>query len=422
MPSAIDARPETRLHHHRFEHGLEVIAEIRPWARSAAAGWFVAAGARDEPAERAGLSHFLEHLAFKGGEGWDADGMNRAFDEIGARYNAYTSEERTVYYGAALPERFDRLLELLTELLVPDLDEQDVEIERRVILEEIAMVHDAPDERVVELAVPRYWAGHPLGRSILGSEATLGAIDVDALQAYRRAHYAPDRLTLALSGRVDWERTLAWVEVATRDWKPSGRARARPTPAPCRGDERIADADVARSHAAVFAPGVPAEAGAHVAAALLAAVLGDEEAGALHWALVDPGHADEAGLVHEALDGAGAYVGWASCAPEQACAVIAGLRQVLSEAQDRPVDAAAWRRAQRAQATGLTLQAETPFGRLMSLGEAWLERRALRSVEALVEEVLATPPQAGERLLAARPFDELYTLTLGPDDVASERA
>ncbi|MFZ9090119.1 MAG: M16 family metallopeptidase, partial [Planctomycetaceae bacterium] len=128
----------------QLSSGLTLIAETNPAVHSVAAGFFVRTGSRDESTEVSGVSHFLEHMAFKGDEQFSADDINRIFDEIGARYNASTSEEVTTYYAAVLPEFLETTLQLLTTLMRPSLRKADFDMEKNVILEEISMYEDQP--------------------------------------------------------------------------------------------------------------------------------------------------------------------------------------------------------------------------------------------------------------------------------------
>ncbi len=150
------------------------------------------------------------------------------------------------------------------------------------------------------------------------------------------------------------------------------------------------------------------------AAALLGSVLGDGSGSRLFWALVDKGLADSASLSHGASDGAGAFTGYLGADPERAEELLDVYRQVLVDAQDSPIGANEWHRAQRKLATGLTLRSETPLGRLVSLGAGFEARGRYESAEDVVNELLSTPPEAGMALLAERPFDRLYSYTLRP--------
>jgi predicted Zn-dependent peptidase len=140
-----------------LDNGLTVIAELNPHVQSVAAGFFVRTGARDEAMEVNGVSHFLEHMAFKGNEKHSADDVNRIFDELGARYNASTSEEVTLYYAAVLPEYLPDAFEVLAGLMRPSLRGSDFEVERKVILEEIGMYEDQPSFIAYENAMKTHF-------------------------------------------------------------------------------------------------------------------------------------------------------------------------------------------------------------------------------------------------------------------------
>src|SRR4029079_4858983 len=150
------------------ENGLQIVGELKPAAQSLAVGFFVRTGSRDETPEVSGVSHFLEHMAFKGNGRFNDDDVNRIFDEVGARYNASTSEELTMFYAAVLREYTARTFELLSALLMPSLRDEDFETEKQVILEEIGMYDDMPGYVAHEAAMQTHFAGQPLGMSILG--------------------------------------------------------------------------------------------------------------------------------------------------------------------------------------------------------------------------------------------------------------
>ena len=422
--SAFDAGAAPAAERLRFDrtvldNGLTVVGEFNPYAATVAAGYFVRTGARDETPEVAGVSHFLEHMMFKGTDRRSAADINRSFDELGAQYNAFTSEERTVYYGALLPERLPTLLDLLSDMMRPALRDEDFEVEKNVILEEIAMYEDRPHFRVFELAGERFWNGHPLGNSVLGGQASIRSLRREQMLAYFGRRYAPSNLTLAIAGAYDWEAVTEQVRALTSGWEPYDVTREFPTPEPARGQAATEDPKLERVHAALFAPGLAAADERRYAAAILANVLGDDSGSRLFWSLVDRGLADSASLGHEASDGAGAYVGYVSAAPERATEVIDTFRRVVVEAQDDALDPAEWRRAQRKLATGLTLRAETPLGRLVSLGVGYQTLGRYQSVQEVVEAVMSSSVEQGRALLAERPFDRLYVHTLGP---GSERS
>jgi len=151
------------FHETTLKNGLTVIGEHNPGAQTFAAGYFVKTGARDETPEVAGVSHFLEHMMFKGTPKRSAEAINLEFDVLGANYNAYTSDERTVYYGAVLPERGAALLDLLSDMMRPALREDDFTLEKNVILEEIAMYEDCPRSRFSRRATRAFTGTTRLG-------------------------------------------------------------------------------------------------------------------------------------------------------------------------------------------------------------------------------------------------------------------
>ncbi|MCA9013401.1 MAG: insulinase family protein, partial [Planctomycetaceae bacterium] len=172
-----------------LSNGLTLIAETNASVHSVAAGFFVRAGSRDETADVSGVSHFLEHMAFKGDAKFSADDINRVFDEIGAKYNASTSEEVTMYYAAVLPEYLERAMELLSSLMQPALRVEDFEMEKNVILEEISMYEDQPSFVCYDHIMSTHFAGHPLGQSILGTNASITALTAEQMQNYHRSRY-----------------------------------------------------------------------------------------------------------------------------------------------------------------------------------------------------------------------------------------
>ena len=190
------------FHKTTLENGLTVLAELHPTMQSAAAGFFVQAGSRDESDDVSGVSHFLEHMAFKGAGDVTADDVNRRFDEIGANYNASTSEEVTLYYASVLPEYLSEACDLLATLMRPDLRDEDFEVERKVILEEIGMYADMPHFVAYELAMATHFAGHPLGRSILGSVESIEALTADEVNAAIRRYLDPEKLHVTVAGTL----------------------------------------------------------------------------------------------------------------------------------------------------------------------------------------------------------------------------
>src|SRR6266404_6542833 len=181
------------FHSHTLPNGLQVIAETSPSARSVALGFFVRTGSRDETPEVCGVTHFLEHMIFKGSERRSCLDVNRDFDRIGANSNAFTSEENTVFYAAILPEFLPQAVDVLTDILRPSLREEDFEMEKKVIIEEIGMYEDQPMWSAYDHAKRAYFAEHTLGNSILGTPEGIRTLKRDQMHAYfQRRYVAPN--------------------------------------------------------------------------------------------------------------------------------------------------------------------------------------------------------------------------------------
>src|SRR3954464_3506515 len=202
------------FHSHKLANGLTIIGETSPTARSVAIGFFVRTGARDETPEESGLSHFLEHMVFKGTPRRTALDVNLDFDRIGASYNAYTSEENTVYYAAVLPEYLPKAVDILADILRPSLRVEDFTTEKEVILEEIGMYEDQPGWAAGDHARRIYYGPHPLGNSVLGAKERITALARDQMHAYFSRRYAPTNIVVSAAGNFEWTELVRLVSAA----------------------------------------------------------------------------------------------------------------------------------------------------------------------------------------------------------------
>src|ERR1051325_1024076 len=206
------------FHKHVLPNGLTIVGEISSSARSAAVGFFVKTGSRDETPVESGVSHFLEHMVFKGTPHRTALQVNYDFDKIGASYNAFTSEENTVFYAAILPEYLPDAVDILADILRPSLRGDDFDMEKKVIIEEIGMYDDQPMWSAYDHAKRVYFADHPLGNSILGSVESIKALTRDQMQAYYDRRYVAPNITVVAAGNFDWQRLVSLVEKHCGGW------------------------------------------------------------------------------------------------------------------------------------------------------------------------------------------------------------
>jgi predicted Zn-dependent peptidase len=207
-----------------------------PGVRSVAFGAWVRAASLHEPRERMGVSHFLEHMVFKGTERRSAHEIALSLEALGGSLDAYTSREHTVYQGRVLDEHLSEAADVIADIVLhPTLRESDLSLERKVILEEIAMVEDTPDDLVFELHNEVLWGEHPYGYSILGTRDTVGSLGVPELRELHRRAYHPGHLVVAAAGNVEHDRLLDVLEAT--GWLSAPPGDAAPLVSPPAGTE-----------------------------------------------------------------------------------------------------------------------------------------------------------------------------------------
>lgn len=402
------------FHEQRLENGLQVIAELNRDVHSVAVGFFVRTGARDETAEVSGVSHFLEHMVFKGTDRYSADDVNRIFDEIGAKYNASTSEELTLFYAAVLPEYLPRAFELLAALMQPRLGTEDFDLEKQVILEEIGMYEDMPTFTAYEKAMGQHFAGHPLGQSILGSQQSITALTAEQMQAYHGDRYKAGNITLAVAGHCDWGQIVDLAEANCTSW-PAGMSERHVSEAePAGGVGIFARETNQQQHVMQMAAAPPADSHLRYAADLLAVVVGDDSGSRLYWELVDLGHAEAAEIGYNEYDGSGTWLTYLSCSPEQTLENLDRIRDLYEIVNREGVTADELDQARNKVLSRIVLRSERPMGRLASLGSNWVYRGEYHTVEEELQRYWMVRPDDIRSLLDRYPLGQTTTVAVGP--------
>ena len=214
-----------------LENGLRLITETMPHVRSVTLGVWLTRGSRHESDERSGIAHFVEHMLFKGTSTRSAEDIAQAIDSIGGQLDAFTAKEYASYYIKVLDEHVPLAIELLTDIVRrPAFAPDEIEREKKVILEEIKMVEDTPDDLVHELFTQHFWEGHPLARPILGSRETVEALNRDTLLKYFEGAYVASNLIVAAAGNLDHPRVRGLVQEAFADLASSGEALGEDVP------------------------------------------------------------------------------------------------------------------------------------------------------------------------------------------------
>lgn len=259
-----------------LDSGERVISEHVESVRSVSLGFWIGAGSRDESQANAGVSHFIEHLLFKGSRRYSAQAIAEIFDGLGGELNAATSREHTMVYARVPDDRLETALDVMADMLhAPRF--ADLDAEREVVLEEIAMVEDTPPDLVHDLFSEAAFAGHPLGRPVIGAAEVISSIGREAIAGYHDVMYVGGNIVVAAAGNVEHERLLELI--ADLDARPRSASLAeRPTRAPLVQAPppavRFARKDTEQYHVCVGAPGISRSDRRRFAASLLDAILG----------------------------------------------------------------------------------------------------------------------------------------------------
>ncbi len=215
-----------------LNNGVKIITKQMPYVRSVTMGIWVNAGSRDETLAENGLSHLIEHLIFKGTEKRSAFQIAKEFDDIGGQTNAFTTMENTCFHAKVMDSHLETMVDVMSDIFLNSLfDETEVIKERPVILQEIGMVEDSPDEYIHVLSGRHFWGNHPLGRSILGTRENILRFDAETIKQFFKRLYQPDRIIISASGNVDHQNFVDLIGPAFESIHKSDDFPERKTPA-----------------------------------------------------------------------------------------------------------------------------------------------------------------------------------------------
>jgi predicted Zn-dependent peptidase len=393
----------------RLRSGATVVSETMAAMESVSFGLHFAIGSRDETVETNGISHFLEHLLFKGTRRRSADEINRAIDRLGGGSNAYTSKETLCLHARVLAqdleEHFELYADMATGALPPGVDEE-VEREREVILTEIASVEDSPEEAAGDLCDLAFFGEHPLGLPVTGTALAVQGLPLDLLRAHLRAHIGSSDLVVAAAGKIEHERLVALVE-AELAGLPPGRLRGGTRPPDPRAEVRVVERDLEQVQICLSAPGVARADPRRPAAELLSAILGEGYSSRLFREV-----RDRRGLAYSISSALATYLDGGSfnvslgVSPERLEEALEVVGVTLSDMRDGGPVPEELSAAKRHLSTGMRLSLESSGARAAFLAEqtlcgsdeldcelalAKLERVELGELRALARELLSGP-------------------------------
>lgn len=397
-----------------LSNGLTIVGEVNPLAKSAAVGFFVRTGSRDESDEINGVSHFLEHMLFKGTEKLDAFEVNAAFDRLGAKFNAFTSEENTVYYAAVLPEYLFEVTDLWTQLMRPSLRTEDFDMEKNVIKEEIAMYKDLPQFDVMDRCRSLHFKGHPCAHSVLGTDASIDSLTAEQMREYFERRYSPDNVVLTCCGAIDFEKICGLAKEKCGGWQPSQTSRQLSLWKGTFEKQRVEKENLVCEHVCLVSPIVSFQDDRRFAASLMSMIVGDETGSRYFWALVDSALAETAGMQCETMDGVGALYSYIRCNPDKAGKVMETIGEIFETLSRDGVSEDELTKAQNKVLSAVTIRSEQPMGRLVNLGFNWVYLQQYRSVADSVRSIKAVTVADINAIIEEYQPGNFTQLSLGP--------
>ncbi len=309
----------TLFHTHRLSNGLQILGQPMPDYESVAVSFYVRTGSRDEknPAI-AGVSHFLEHMVFKGTKTLDWQEITLEFNKIGAELNAFTSEEETVYHARVLGEYLDRAVDLLSDMMYPRLAESDFETEKEVIVNEIARSEDQPYNTAYRRMMQTYFDAHPLGHDVLGTPESIRNMHIEQMRDYWNRRYAANNMILSVAGNFDWEHIVQRAEERCNTWRVGEAGRDISHYEPARSVNNImVDKKLKQQIMILAMPSVSIDDPDYYAADLGGSILGDDDGSRIYWNIFQKGLAESASASIWAMEGTGILLMQANSTPER---------------------------------------------------------------------------------------------------------
>jgi predicted Zn-dependent peptidase len=407
----------TVFHTHRLSNGLQIVAQPMPDFESVAVSYYVRTGSRDEPDPSiAGISHFLEHMVFKGTQTLDWQEITLEFNKIGAELNAFTSHEATVYYARILGEYLERAIGLLSDMMYPRLAESDFETEKEVIVNEIARSEDQPYNLAFRRMMQTYFGDHPLGHDVLGSRESIRNMRIEQMRDYWHRRYAANNIILAVAGNFDWEHIVNLAEKHCTTWRTGDSERDVTPYEPASSiNDIIVDKKLKQQIMILAMPAVDVKDPDYYAAVLGGSILGDSDGSRLYWNIYQKGLAESSSAGIWAMEGTGILMMEANSTPEEAPHVLRLLRAELDSLLEDGAHEDELRRAKDKWISNLVLNSESTFARMRSIANDWVTEGRLISVDEEVERIEKVTTEDAIRALRRFPVREKQVLTaLGP--------
>jgi predicted Zn-dependent peptidase len=405
-----------------LESGIRIVTEAMASVRSVALGLWIGTGSRGETEPESGLSHFLEHLLFKGSDRYASHEIDEIFDGMGAELNAGTGKETTSVYARFLDQHLDRALDIASDMVWRPAF-RDVDAEREVVIEEIAMYEDDPQDHVFDILGSAIFGEHPLGRPIIGRRDVVGGTPVEAIASFHAARYVPGNVVVAAAGSIDHDRLVELVSTRLPD-RDGNAPQPEPAPVELRPSTRMRVKETEQYHVCLGAPGVARGDDRRFALRILDALFGGTSSSRLFQEV-----REKRGLAYAVSSFTGQYadtgqVGlYLGTRPDNLGEALRVVAAELERIRSEPVSEAELHRAREHAKGRLVLSLESTSARMNRLGSSVLTGVPLLSVEesiARFEEVTAGDVQALARELLDA--ERISAAGVGPDEDAFRAA
>ncbi|MCL2840709.1 MAG: insulinase family protein [Defluviitaleaceae bacterium] len=373
---------------HQLDNGLRVVMESIPFVRSVSFGLWVRNGSRHESPETSGISHFIEHMMFKGTEKRTAHEIADTMDAVGGQLNAFTSKEYTCYFTRTLDTHFDVALDVITDMFFHSkYDQNEINKERNVILEEINMYEDTPEDLAVDLLHTHAFPQNPLGMGILGTPETIGSFQRDDFLQFIKVRYSPKNTVIAVAGNINEQEVLEKITVAFKDFKDESKNTGESTAIYTPGFV-LREKDIEQVHLCMGFPGIKSGSDESYALAAVNTILGGGMSSRLFQKI-----REQHGLVYSVYSynasyfDAGIFLIYAALNPAQIQEVLGLIAQEVRGMFTDKVTQAQLAKAKEQLKSNFLLSLESAGSRMNSIGRTLLMLNKIVTPDELVTKI-----------------------------------
>ena len=401
-----------------LENGVRILTKKMSHVRSVSMGVWVNVGARDESSEESGLSHFIEHMIFKGTKNRTGFQIAKEFDAIGGQTNAYTSMEHTCYHARVLDSHLETMTEILSDIFLnSQFNERDVQSERPVILQEIGMVEDSPDEYIHILAGNGFWGDHPLGRSILGTRDNITGFSAQRIKNFFHRFYLPTQIVISAAGNLDHDRFVDFIGNAFQSVSTGDKLPERVTPNSC-ANVSLNYRDLEQVHICLGTQGLSITDPRRYAFSIMNTILGGNMSSRMFQEI-----REKRGLAYAVYTfilshiDAGMFGVYAGVAPDKALESIELILKELRTLKSTPVDASELRGAKEFMKGNLLLASDSVDNQMVRLAQNEIHFDRYVPLQEILDRVESvTVDDIMELAQTLFQKDQLVLTLLGPVD------